>query len=305
MFAENEMGSPASRTELEELVADDTPYGDLTTYALGIGDVPGQMEFCARGAMIVAEAESAAAILEIAGCHVKLTTASGATLAPGSRILFAEGPAGALHRGWKVAQTLIEIWSGVATAARAIVDAAAAVSPRIVVACTRKNVPGTKSFAIRAVRAGGAVMHRLGLSETILVFPEHRIFLAEPLPETVKRLRHGAPEKKLVIEIKSIDDAMTAADAGFDVIQAEKFSPDQIAALAARLREHIPPGAARPLIAAAGGVNASNAAAYAQAGADVIVTSAPYLARPCDVQVNLTMAGSAVKGVGQPAAVSA
>jgi molybdenum transport protein len=47
---------------------------------------------------------------------------------------------------------------------------------------------------------------------------------------------------------------------------------------------------ARPLIAAAGGVNAANAAAYAQAGADVIVTSAPYLARPCDVQVNLTMA---------------
>jgi molybdenum transport protein len=305
MFAENQMTSAASRTELEELVADDTPYGDLTTYALGIGDIPGQMEFCARGAMIVAEAESAAAILEIAGCHVKLATASGAALAPGARILYAEGPAGTLHRGWKVAQTLIEIWSGVATAARAIVDAAAAVSPGVVVACTRKNVPGTKSFAIRAVRAGGAIMHRLGLSETILVFPEHRAFLAEPLPETVKRLRHGAPEKKLVIEVKSIDDAMAAADAGFDVIQAEKFSPEQIAALTARLRERGGSGAARPLIAAAGGVNAGNAAAYAQAGADVIVTSAPYLARPCDVQVNLMTAGGAGKGVIHPAAVSA
>jgi molybdenum transport protein len=200
-----------------------------------------------------------------------------------------------LHRGWKVAQTLIEIWSGVATAAHAIVEAAASVSPGVVVACTRKNVPGTKSFAIRAVRAGGAVMHRLGLSETILVFPEHRAFLAEPLPETVKRLRHSAPEKKLVIEVKSIDDAMAAVDAGFDVIQAEKFSPDQIAALTARLRDRMRPGAARPLIAAAGGVNAGNAAAYAQAGADIIVTSAPYLARPCDVQVNLTMAGAATK----------
>jgi molybdenum transport protein len=249
------------------------------------------MEFLARGSMIVAEAESAAGILEIAGCHVKLETASGATLAPGAPILFAEGPAGALHRGWKVAQTVIEIWSGVATAARAIVDAAAAVSPGVVVACTRKNVPGTKSFAIRAVRAGGAVMHRLGLSETILVFPEHRTFLAEPLPETVKRLRHRAPEKKLVIEVKSIEDAMAAAAAGFDVIQAEKFSPEQIAALCERLRgEPLKPSVARPLIAAAGGVNAGNAAAYAEAGAHIIVTSAPYLARPCDVQVNLTMA---------------
>ncbi len=282
------MTSAASRTELEQLVADDTPYGDLTTYVLGIDAIPGRMEFLARGAMIVAEAESAAAILEIAGCHVKLATASGAALAPGAQILFAEGPAGALHRGWKVAQTLIETWSGVATAARAIVEAATAVSPDIVVACTRKNVPGTKPFAIRAVRAGGAVMHRLGLSETILVFPEHRAFLAESLAETVKRLRHGAPEKKLVIEVKSIDDAVAAAEAGFDVVQAEKFSPDQIAALCKQLRSSAKGSAARPLVAAAGGVNAANAAAYAQAGADIIVTSAPYLARPCDVQVNLT-----------------
>jgi molybdenum transport protein len=288
------MTSAASRSELEQLVADDTPYGDLTTHALGIGDTPGRMEFLARGAMIVAEAESAAGILEIAGCHVKLVTASGAALAPGAPILFAEGPAGALHRGWKVAQTLIEIWSGVATAARAIVDAAAVVSPGVVVACTRKNVPGTKSFAIRAVRAGGAIMHRLGLSETILVFPEHRAFLAEPLPDTVKRLHHGAPEKKLVIEVKSIDDAMAAVDAGFDVIQAEKFSPEQIASLCDCLGRYVEAaGTARPVIAAAGGINAANAAAYARAGADVIVTSAPYLARPCDVQVNLTVSQKA------------
>jgi molybdenum transport protein len=290
------MTSAASRAELEQLVADDTPYGDLTTYSLGIDANPGQMEFLARGSMIVAEAESAAGILELAGCHVKLATASGAALAPGARILFAEGPAGALHRGWKVAQTLIEIWSGVATAARAIVDAAAAVSPGVVVACTRKNVPGTKSFAIRAVRAGGAIMHRLGLSETILVFPEHRAFLAEPLADTVKRLRHGAPEKKLVIEVKSIDDAMAAVDAGFDVIQAEKFKPEQIAALCEQLRNGpARSGIAHPVIAAAGGVNAANAADYAKAGADILVTSAPYLARPCDVQVDLTMKAGAAK----------
>jgi molybdenum transport protein len=175
----------------------------------------------------------------------------------------------------------------------------------VAIACTRKNVPGTKSFAIRAVRAGGAIMHRLGLSETILVFPEHRAFLTEPLAETVKRLRHRAPEKKLVIEVKSIDDALAAVEAGFDVIQAEKFSLEQIAALSGRLRGHVVPGAARPLIAAAGGVNAGNAAAYAQAGADIIVTSAPFLARPCDVQVNLTMAGGAANSASQPVTFSA
>ena len=232
-----------SRSELEKLLAEDVPHGDLTTEALGIGDLEGEMAFAARDPMVLAEAESAASLLEMAGCQVSLRARSGDRLAPGATILVAEGTAAALHRGWKVAQTLIETWSGVATAARAIVDAAAAVAPHIVVACTRKTVPGTKSFAVRAVRAGGAAVHRLGLSETVLVFAEHRAFLAgEPLAETVRRLRHAAPEKKLVMEATSIGDAKAAADAGFDVIQAEKFSPRQFA----ELIEGLLPGASGP-----------------------------------------------------------
>ncbi|MBP7337953.1 hypothetical protein [Niveispirillum sp.] len=43
----------------------------------------------------------------------------------------------------------------------------------------------------------------------------------------------------------------------------------------------------RPLLAAAGGINAGNAGAYAKAGADIIVTSAPYNAAPTDIQVAL------------------
>ncbi len=274
-----------TRTNLEALIADDVPYGDLTTEAIGIGDAPGELAMTARDAMVAAEVESAAALLELAGCRVALAARSGNALESGSKILTAQGSAASLHRGWKVAQTLIEIWSGVATAARAIVDAAHAVSPDVVVACTRKNVPGTKSYAVRAVRAGGAVMHRLGLSESVLVFTEHRTFLPdEPLHETVRRLRCAAPEKKLVIEVGAIDDAVAAVDAGFDVVQTEKFTPAQVAALAERLAS----ARSRPLIAAAGGINPENAAAYAEAGADILVTSWPYLARPRDVQVRIT-----------------
>lgn len=278
------MLSAVSRGELEKLLADDVPHGDLTTEALGIADLAGEMTFAARATMVLCEAESAAALLEMTGCEVAIHSRSGEGLRPGATILVAHGSAGALHRGWKVTQTLIEIWSGVATATRAIVDAARAVSPDIVVACTRKNIPGSKLFAIRAVRTGGAAVHRLGLSETVLVFPEHLAFLGgNALEEIIARLRRAAPEKKLVIETNSIEEALAAAAAGFDVIQAEKFSPAEIAALVDALAGE----RARPLIAAAGGITADNAAAYAQAGADILVTSAPYLARPCDVEVRL------------------
>ena len=156
------MPTIASRAELEELLADDVPYGDLTTDALGIGAASGSMQFTARDAMVLALAEDAAAIIELAGCKVDLRASSGTALDRGAPILTAHGPASALLRSWKVAQTLIEIWSGVATDARAIVDAATSVAPHVAVACTRKNVPGTKRFAVAAVKAGGAVMHRSG-----------------------------------------------------------------------------------------------------------------------------------------------
>ncbi|MGZ5873865.1 MAG: ModD protein [Bradyrhizobium sp.] len=278
------MPTVATRAELECLLADDVPYGDLTTEALGIGNAAGTMEFAARDSMVLALAEDAAAIIEMSGCSVDLLAQSGKTLRPGAPILTARGSAGGLLRSWKVAQTLIEIWSSVATAAREIVDAATAVSPGIVVACTRKNTPGTKRYAVAAVKAGGAVMHRLGLSETVLVFPEHRGFLGEEkLAATVERLQRVGPEKKLVIEVTGVEAAVAAAEAGFDVVQLEKFTPPDVATLAERLRN----ARRRPVIAVAGGVNSGNAAAYAQAGADVLVTSSPYLAKPRDVQVRI------------------
>jgi molybdenum transport protein len=279
------MQTAASRAELEELLADDVPYGDLTTDAIGIGAAPGTMQFAARDAMVLALAEDAAAIIELAGCRVELFASSGTTLEQGSPILTAHGPASALLRSWKVAQTLIEIWSGVASDARAIVTAAAAAAPHVAVACTRKNAPGTKRFAVAAVKAGGAVMHRLGLSETVLVFPEHREFLGkEPFVGLVERLRRAAPEKRLVIEVNTLETAIVAASVGFDVIQAEKFTPAQTAMLVARMAGI---SQSRPVIAVAGGIHAGNVAAYAQAGADVVVTSSPYLARPRDVQVRI------------------
>jgi molybdenum transport protein len=277
----------ASRAELEELLADDVPYGDLTTDALGVGAVSGSMQFTARDTMVLALVEDAAAIIELAGCRVELFASSGTVLEHGAPILTAHGPASALLRSWKVAQTLIEIWSGVATDARAIVAAATAVAPNIAVACTRKNIPGTKRFAVAAVKAGGAVMHRLGLSETVLVFPEHRAFLSEvPLAELVEQLRRAAPEKRLVVEVTTFNEAVKAAVAGFDVIQAEKFSPAEIASLVARMKAMASVWN-RPVVAAAGGIRAENVAAYAEAGADIVVTSSPYLARPRDVQVRI------------------
>ena len=271
---------------VDGLLAEDVPNGDLTTFSLGIGGMAGLMEFRARGDMVVAGIEIAAEMIKRAGAEVLLALPSGARAEAGALILTANGPARALHRSWKSAQTLTEILSGIATATRALVDAVEAEDPNVRVACTRKTVPGARQLSIAAIRAGGAVPHRLGLSETILVFAEHRIFLPDmSLKEIAARLRYEAPEKKLGIEVDAAAEALEAIAAGFDIIQLEKMTPADVAAVKEHARGHT-------LLAAAGGVTPANAADYVRAGAGLIVSSWPYTARPADVAVTIKADGA-------------
>jgi molybdenum transport protein len=270
--------------DLRRWLAEDVPYGDLTTHALGIGDCRGRIRFEARQAMVAACSEEAGRIVTLAGANVIESVRSSAVVPTGGLLLAAEGSAMALHASWKVAQTLLEIAGGIAAAAHAIVDAARRANPDIVIACTRKSLPGTRSLSVKAILCGGAVPHRLGLSETILVFAQHRVFSSgASLPAIIDRLRRRAPEKKIVVEADTLAEAMEVAAAGADVVQLDKAAPEDVA----QLRRYCAGRTPRPLVAAAGGINAANAADYARAGADVLVTSAPYTARPLDVKVTM------------------
>jgi len=276
---------------LDALLAEDAPNGDLTTRALGIAARPGRIRFAARAAMTLACVEEAERLLARLGARPHRHRASGDAVAAGEVVLEAEGPAAALHAGWKTAQTLIEATSGIAGAARRIVDAARAVEPGIVVACTRKTFPGARALMARAVLAGGAELHRSGLSETVLVFPEHRAFLggADGFPAMLDDLKRRLPEKKVVVETASAAEAIALAQAGADVIQLEKLPPGEVRGVVEAVRALNP----APVIAAAGGVNEANAADYAAAGCRVLVTSAPYWARPADIKVTIEAADGA------------
>jgi molybdenum transport protein len=274
-------------SDLERLLAEDAPDGDLTTLSLGLGGLPGEMEFRARQAMTVAGSDVAADMVALAGAKARAIVAPGAEAAAGALLLAAKGPAAALHASWKAAQTLMEILSGVATATRALVAAVEAINPDVRVACTRKTPPGARRLFMMAIRAGGATPHRLGLSETILVFAEHRAFLqGVPPAEIAARLRREAPEKKLAIEVATVAEASEAIAAGFDIIQLEKMAPADVALVSeyARTARH------GVLVAAAGGISPENAGAFVRAGAGLIVSSWPYWAKPADVAVTIKAA---------------
>ena len=269
--------------QLLKLLHDDVPFGDLTTELLLTADKPVQITFAARQDMTVCCVEEAARLFELCGATSELLVSSGHSVTKGSVLLKATGRTDALFAVWKVTQILVEWASGVASATRALVDAAGSVP----VACTRKQTPGTKALSVKAVKAGGGVIHRLGLSESILLFAEHRQFLTETPAAILQRLKIQAPEHRRVVEVHDLDDARLWAKTGAEVLQMDKFSLDDVRACAAFCRENN----LSVTLAAAGGVNAKNAADYVAAGAGLLVTSAPYHAEPKDVQVTFISGG--------------
>ncbi|GBQ30164.1 ModD protein [Gluconacetobacter azotocaptans] len=279
-------GTPAGL--IDALLAEDAAFGDLTTRTLGIGACPGRITFVARDDQVACGTEEAAALLRHLGAETVYILPSGSAAPAGTLLLAATGAAAALHMGWKSAQTLMEWASGIATETRAIVAAARVAHPDAVVACTRKMPPLTRVLAVRAVLAGGGVMHRINLSETILIFQEHMAFMGgkTEIGAAIRRMRSTAPERKIVVEVTDPVQAIEVAGHAPDVLQLEKFSPQQLR----RVHDALLERGVCPVLAAAGGVNRLNAAAYVSEGARVLVTSAPYFAPPRDVQVTLDRA---------------
>jgi molybdenum transport protein len=269
--------------ELERYVEEDVPYGDLTTHLLGIGGQPGRAVFSTRETTRLCCTEEAGRVLEMCGAIVVRNLPSGTELPPRHDFLEAEGSASSLHAGWKVALNLLEYGSGIAGRTARVVSLARSANPAVAVVTTRKSFPGTKKIAIKAAVAGGALPHRLGLSETVLVFRQHTEFLGglDAFLGRLDDVRRRAPETKIIVEAETAGDAQAAAAAGVDVVQVDKVPPPELRRLVAAIRERWP----GVRISAAGGIHEGNAAEYAATGVDIIVLSAVYFGKPADIGV--------------------
>lgn len=273
------------RATIDAWIAEDAPLLDLTTHLLGVGNQPAAITFSIRSDGVAACTEEAARTVQHCGGAVRSCVPSGTPVQAGDALLVAVGEAAGLLRAWKVAQNLLEYACGVASATAHMVRAVQAVAPGVAVLTTRKHAPGLRRIALKATLSGGAYPHRLGLGETVLVFPQHRALLGgwDAVRQRLAAPAGALAEKKCVIEAQSLEEALQAVRAGADVVQFDKASPAQLRPWCARLRaEHPSLG-----LLAAGGIHAGNAADYAATGVDALVTSSLHHAPPVDVGVRV------------------
>lgn len=274
-----------SDARIDGFIAEDVPYVDLTCAVLGIGDEPGEMAYFTREDCVLAGSNVVRRIMGKLGCDVVEARCDGDRVAAGEEFFVVRGAAADLHAAWKVCLNVFDHLSAVATKTRAMVDAAHAANPRCEVLTTRKSMPGAKDLLTEAVMAGGAFPHRLGLSETVLVFDHHLTFFGgfDAFVEQLPAIKARCIEKKLFVEADA-ERARVLARVGVDGIQVDKVPPNELAPLVRELREidrHL-------TLVAAGGVNPQNAGAYAATGVDGLATTAPFAAKPLDMSVRMS-----------------
>ena len=278
-----------SNARIDAFIEEDVPYIDLTCEVLGVHNQPGEMEYFTRESCVLAGTDIARRIMRNLGCEVLASSEDGQLVSAGQTFFTVRGAAADLHAAWKVCLNVFDHLSAVATKTRSMVDAVHAVNPECEVLTTRKSMPGAKDLLTCAVMAGGAFPHRLGLSETVLVFEQHLAFFGgfNRFVEEMPRIKARCVEKKLFVEAdaqRALALARASSDGhGVDGIQLDKVPVSELAELVRRIREIDP----RITIIAAGGINPQNAGAYAACGVDGLATTAPFTAKPVDISVRM------------------
>lgn len=270
-----------SDPELWEYIRGDLPYFDLTTHLLDLPPAPAVLRIITRQTVMAACTEEAARIGELLGCEADIVHASGTPVGAGGTLIVLRGTHADLHSAWRLCQILLEYACGMASRAHTMLQSARAHNPHCELFITRKTFPFAKRFVIRALLCGGAMPHRLGLSETILVFDQHRALYpdAAAFHAALAGMKKRGAEKKLTVESDSLHDAKTLLALGVDVIQMDKCDVPTLEALVAWRNAQFP----HAVILAAGGINPSNAAMFAATGVDGLVTSSPYQAGMADL----------------------
>ena len=263
-----------STSELEKYIQDDLPYFDLTTSLQNCNNAIAQIEVYTREDILVSCSEEAAKIAELLNCKVDFFVKSKNKLEKNGTILKFSGLYEDIHKAWRLTQILLEYSCKISTYAHEMKEKIEKINPSCELLTTRKTFPFSKRFCIKAAFCGGAMPHRLNLSETVLFFGGHRILYKnnQEFYEDLKRIKTKIPEKKLNVESESFEDSINLMKIGVDIIQLDKIDFEELEKVITYKNENYP----FVKILVAGGINLTNIEKYTSYKIDGVVTSSVY-----------------------------
>ncbi|MFZ0006380.1 MAG: carboxylating nicotinate-nucleotide diphosphorylase [Methanoregula sp.] len=250
---------------LLKFIGEDAPFGDITSESI-VPEVSCRALIRAEQEGIVAGLQEAGALFSHFGVEVSPATSDGKQVKEGDALLTLSGPAKEILLVERTALNIIGRMSGIATLTKRMMDHVKKENPKCRVAATRKTCPGLRVLDKKAVALGGGDPHRLGLSDGILIKDNHLVLV--PLIEAIRSAKAKNSYRRIEIEVETVEDALTAAQEGADIILCDNMTPDRIRNTImhlekAGLRDRV-------TIELSGGITAGTISEYARTGADLI-----------------------------------
>ncbi len=248
---------------------EDLPDGseDVTSSVTIPEDARGVAQFAAREAGVVAGLGVAALVFAyVLGDEVEVTerVADGTRVEPGDVVMRVSGPTRGLLTAERTALNFASHLSGVATATSHWVAALEGTKAHVL--DTRKTLPGLRSMQKYAVRCGGGVNHRFGLSDMAMVKDNHVIAAGGVVP-AFEAVAAAHPEIPVEVEVTDLDQLRELLDAGCERILLDNMTDDQMAEAV-----QITDGLAT--LEASGGLTLERARDVAETGVDFISVGA-------------------------------
>ena len=256
-----------------EALAEDSPWGDLTSEAFLPEGVPAKLGVLFKQEGVVCGLALAGEVFRQADPEARwqALVQDGERPPVGKVVATVEGDARRLLRAERIALNFLQRLSGVATATAALVARAREGGAQARIIDTRKTTPGLRALEKYAVTVGGGVNHRFGLSDGVLVKDNHLAVLARAgisLQDAVARARKLMPHTvKIQIEVESVEQAREAIAAGAGLLLLDNMSLEDMRSVV----ELAPPGV---LTEASGNVTLARVAEIAATGVHLISSGA-------------------------------
>ena len=259
------------RAFIQSALREDIGEGDHTSLSTVPADAVGTAELKVKDRGVLAGVELAQAIFtEVdASLQVQVFITDGTWIEPGQVVLEVSGSSQSILRAERLVLNCMQRMSGIATYTRSLVNILEGTRAKLL--DTRKTTPNFRLAEKWACKIGGAVNHRYGLFDMILIKDNHVDFaggIKAALDKAFSYNKALAKPLDVMIEVRNeteLDEVL--AIGGVKRIMLDNFSPDRLRAAIRKINGRYP-------TEASGGINEKTLRAYGETGVDYISVGA-------------------------------
>ncbi|MFT7004367.1 MAG: nicotinate-nucleotide pyrophosphorylase (carboxylating) [Sulfurimonas sp.] len=131
---------------------------------------------------------------------------------------------------------------------------------------TRKTRPQLRVFEKYATRTGGAVNHRMGLDDSLMIKDTHLKTIKDLKSYIIKARKQIPFTAKIEVEAESFEIAKEAMQSGADIVMCDNMTPEQISEIVYYRDANFP----HILLEASGNISLYTIESYAKSGVDAI-----------------------------------